>query len=59
MRPDIFVKQREIKIWVEYNQVMTLFQTFIDSSIRRSLNDYFQIHNQRLEEYLRMKFNWD
>ena len=31
----------------------------IDESIRRSLNDYFQIHNHRLEEYLGMKFNWD
>ncbi|NER07976.1 MAG: tetratricopeptide repeat protein, partial [Okeania sp. SIO3C4] len=31
----------------------------IDSSIRRSLNDYFQIHNQRLEKYLGMKFNWN
>ncbi|MEB3340185.1 tetratricopeptide repeat protein [Okeania sp.] len=30
----------------------------ISESLRQKLNDYFQIHNQRLEEYLGMKFNW-
>ncbi len=28
-------------------------------SMRRRLNDFFGPHNQRLEEYLGMKFNWD
>ncbi len=30
----------------------------INESIRQKLSDYFQLHNQRLEEYLGMKFNW-
>ncbi|NES04497.1 MAG: tetratricopeptide repeat protein [Okeania sp. SIO2F4] len=30
----------------------------ISESLRQKLNDYFQPHNQRLEEYLGMKFNW-
>lgn len=30
----------------------------ISESIRQNLSDYFQPHNQRLEEYLGMKFNW-
>jgi len=30
----------------------------ISKSLRQKLNDYFQPHNQRLEEYLGMKFNW-
>ena len=31
----------------------------IDPLIRRSLSNYFQVHNQRLEEYLGIKFNWE
>ncbi|MGD1803878.1 hypothetical protein ACP6PL_00325 [Dapis sp. BLCC M126] len=31
----------------------------IDSSMGRRLRDYFGVHNQRLEEYLGMKFNWE
>ena len=31
----------------------------IDPSMRKNLNDYFRVHNQRLEEYLGMKFNWE
>lgn len=31
----------------------------ISESMRRRLNDFFQPHNQRLEEYLGMAFNWD
>ena len=30
----------------------------ISKSLRQKLNDYFQSHNQRLEEYLGMKFGW-
>ena len=30
----------------------------ISESLRQKLSDYFQLHNQRLEEYLGMKFNW-
>ncbi|MGD1808313.1 tetratricopeptide repeat-containing sulfotransferase family protein [Dapis sp. BLCC M126] len=30
----------------------------ISESVRQKLSDYFQLHNQRLEEYLGMKFNW-
>ncbi|MDJ0556593.1 MAG: tetratricopeptide repeat protein [Microcoleaceae cyanobacterium MO_207.B10] len=30
----------------------------ISESIRQKLSEYFQPHNQRLEEYLGMKFNW-
>ena len=32
--------------------------TSISESLRQKLSDYFQPHNQRLEEYLGMKFNW-
>ncbi|MGK7919850.1 MAG: tetratricopeptide repeat protein [Trichodesmium sp.] len=32
--------------------------SFISESLRQKLSDYFQPHNQRLEEYLGMKFNW-
>ena len=32
--------------------------SFISESLREKLSDYFQPHNQRLEEYLGMKFNW-
>lgn len=31
----------------------------IDESIRQTLADYFQPHNQKLEEYLGMEFNWE
>ncbi|NES05439.1 MAG: tetratricopeptide repeat protein [Okeania sp. SIO2F4] len=31
----------------------------IDPLMRRSLSNYFRIHNERLEEYLGMKFNWE
>ncbi|MGD1803877.1 tetratricopeptide repeat-containing sulfotransferase family protein [Dapis sp. BLCC M126] len=31
----------------------------IDPLIRRRLRDYFGVHNQRLEEYLGIKFNWE
>ncbi len=31
----------------------------ISESMRQRLSDFFQPHNQRLEEYLGMKFNWD
>ena len=31
----------------------------IDPLMRRSLSNYFQVHNQRLEEYLGRKFNWE
>ncbi|MDE5069556.1 MAG: sulfotransferase, partial [Trichodesmium sp. St4_bin8_1] len=30
----------------------------ISKSLRQKLNDYFQYHNQRLEEYLGIKFGW-
>ena len=30
----------------------------ISKSLRQKLNDYFQSHNQRLEEYLGIKFGW-
>ncbi|NET41317.1 tetratricopeptide repeat protein [Okeania sp. SIO2B3] len=30
----------------------------ISDSLRQKLSDYFQPHNQRLEAYLGMKFNW-
>ncbi|MEM1167810.1 MAG: tetratricopeptide repeat protein [Cyanobacteria bacterium P01_H01_bin.35] len=32
--------------------------TSISEALRQKLSDYFQPHNQRLEEYLGMKFNW-
>ncbi len=31
----------------------------IDPLMRRSLSDFFRVHNQRLEEYLGMTFNWE
>ncbi|MGK7921949.1 MAG: tetratricopeptide repeat protein [Trichodesmium sp.] len=31
----------------------------IDPLMRRNLSNYFQFHNERLEEYLGMKFNWE
>ncbi len=31
----------------------------IDSSMRRILSNFFRVHNQRLEEYLGMRFNWE
>ncbi|NEQ36422.1 MAG: tetratricopeptide repeat protein [Okeania sp. SIO3I5] len=30
----------------------------ISDLLRQRLSEYFQLHNQRLEEYLEMKFNW-
>ncbi|NET17111.1 MAG: sulfotransferase domain-containing protein, partial [Okeania sp. SIO1H6] len=30
----------------------------ISDLLRQQLSEYFQPHNQRLEEYLGMKFNW-
>jgi len=31
----------------------------IDPLMRKSLSNYFRIHNERLEEYLGIKFNWE
>lgn len=33
--------------------------TDMSASLRRKLSDFFQPYNQKLEEYLGMKFNWD
>ncbi len=33
--------------------------TSLEPSLRQALNEYFQPHNQKLEELLEMKFNWD
>ncbi|MGB3514034.1 MAG: tetratricopeptide repeat protein [Microcoleaceae cyanobacterium] len=43
----------------EYKNYNTGKYSPIDESMRRSLNDYFQVHNQRLEEYLGINFNWE
>ncbi|MEB3342411.1 tetratricopeptide repeat protein [Okeania sp.] len=31
----------------------------IEPLMRKELSDYFRVHNQRLEEYLGIKFNWE
>ena len=31
----------------------------IDPLMGRNLSNYFRVHNQRLEEYLGIKFNWE
>ena len=33
--------------------------TGMNVSLRRNLSEFFQPYNQKLEEYLGMKFHWD
>ncbi len=42
----------------EYKNYNTGNYSPASPSICRSLKSYFQVHNQRLEEYLGVKFNW-
>ena len=43
----------------EYPQVNVGSYQPISDELRKTLTDYFQPHNQKLEEFLGMKLNWD
>ncbi len=42
----------------KYNKLNSGYYAPISDLLRQRLSEYFQPHNQRLEEYLGMKFNW-
>ncbi|MGB3514019.1 MAG: tetratricopeptide repeat protein, partial [Microcoleaceae cyanobacterium] len=42
----------------KYKKLNSGYYTPINESFRQRLNEYFQPHNQRLEEYLGRQFNW-
>jgi tetratricopeptide (TPR) repeat protein len=43
----------------EYHKELTGSYNSLNDYLRASLNQYFQPHNQKLEELLKMKFNWN
>ena len=42
----------------EYRKLNPGHYSPINDEMRQKLSEYFQPHNQRLEEYLGMQFNW-
>ncbi|MGB3514431.1 MAG: tetratricopeptide repeat protein [Microcoleaceae cyanobacterium] len=42
----------------DYPKLNAGYYSSMSESIRQKLSDYFQLHNQRLEQYLGMKFHW-
>ena len=43
----------------EYRKLNSGYYSPINNCIRKNLSEYFQPHNQRLEEYLGMNFDWE
>ena len=42
----------------QYHQFNIGYYPRVDENIRQILTEFFDSHNQKLEEYLQMKFNW-
>ncbi|MGB3514020.1 MAG: hypothetical protein WBA93_33410 [Microcoleaceae cyanobacterium] len=42
----------------KYKKLNSGYYPPISESLRQKLSEYFQPHNQRLEEYLGRQFNW-
>ncbi len=55
------VPSKSLKNYQKYNSTGSIRQKNddINPATRMMLTEYFQPYNQRLEEYLGMKFNWD
>ncbi|NER06101.1 MAG: hypothetical protein F6K17_27690 [Okeania sp. SIO3C4] len=43
----------------EYRKLNPGSYSPINNQMRQRLSEYFQPHNQRLEEYLGMQFDWE
>ena len=49
------IPKLKLETYPKYNKTSS---ADVSQEIRQMLSDYFRPHNEKLEEYLRMEFNW-